>query len=53
MSSASSINCLFCNQPSRYTCPKCSIRYCSASCYKHTKHEECSEAFYKDEVCDS
>ncbi|KAK7092780.1 zinc finger HIT domain-containing protein 2-like isoform X1 [Littorina saxatilis] len=37
---------------SRYTCPRCNIRYCSLPCYKHKKHEGCSESFYKDWVMD-
>ncbi|VBB83182.1 Conserved hypothetical protein [Yarrowia lipolytica] len=35
--------CAFCDQESKYTCPKCQSRYCSLVCYKkqehHNKHE--------------
>ena len=44
------IRCLFCEQPSKYSCPQCSIRYCSVTCYKDRKHFECSENFYKQQV---
>ena len=39
---------LCCRQFSKYTCPKCSVRYCSTVCYKSEKHLQCSEPFYKN-----
>lgn len=36
--------------PSRYTCPRCNVTYCSLSCYRGVRHHSCSEAFYRDEV---
>ncbi|XP_051162234.1 zinc finger HIT domain-containing protein 2 [Leptopilina boulardi] len=43
--------CSICNEnPMQYTCPKCSINYCSLNCYKSEKHEACSELFYKNWV---
>ena len=42
--------CRVCRQTrSRYTCPRCDLRYCSAACYRHAAHAACSEAFYKHE----
>ena len=42
------MNCFFCETgSSSYKCPKCHLNYCSLDCYRSTKHEECSEAFYK------
>ena len=36
---------------SQYTCPKCNIGYCSLNCYRdQTKHLNCSENFYQDQV---
>ena len=35
---------------SKYTCPKCMLRYCGVDCYKSEKHRKCSEDFYKDNV---
>ncbi|XP_060079858.1 zinc finger HIT domain-containing protein 2-like [Ylistrum balloti] len=32
----------------KYTCPRCNVRYCSVECYKGEKHMDCSESFYKD-----
>ncbi|RKP13725.1 hypothetical protein BJ684DRAFT_9657, partial [Piptocephalis cylindrospora] len=34
----------------RYTCPRCHITYCTLKCFKSPSHQECSEAFYKDQV---
>ncbi|KAK6173976.1 hypothetical protein SNE40_017339 [Patella caerulea] len=43
--------CSIClKEKSRYTCPRCNIRYCSLPCYKDEKHLACSELFYKDWV---
>lgn len=32
----------------KYTCPRCSLPYCSVDCYKSTSHLDCSEGFYKE-----
>ncbi|KAK7487620.1 hypothetical protein BaRGS_00021170 [Batillaria attramentaria] len=41
--------CSICvNAEAQYTCPRCNIRYCSLSCYRHEKHQGCSESFYRD-----
>eukprot|EP00040_Diaphanoeca_grandis_P013371 m.67575 g.67575 ORF g.67575 m.67575 type:complete len:434 (+) comp23836_c0_seq1:309-1610(+) len=40
-------------QGSRYTCPRCKIRYCSLTCYKGERHAECSEGFYKEEFMEA
>lgn len=32
----------------KYSCPRCSIDYCSVSCYQSPHHIQCSEEFYKD-----
>ncbi|KAL5500280.1 hypothetical protein EMCRGX_G011811 [Ephydatia muelleri] len=37
-------------QLSRYTCPRCNVRYCSVACYRHERHLQCSESFYRDSV---
>ena len=43
--------CQLCEEKtSKYTCPKCNIRYCSLRCYKGNQHEACSELFYRDNV---
>ena len=34
--------------PSKYTCPRCQVQYCSSECYKSKTHAQCSELFYKD-----
>eukprot|EP00873_Tetraselmis_striata_P002436 jgi/Tetstr1/422700/TSEL_013498.t1 len=46
-SSAAGI-CRICSrQYSKYTCPRCNVRYCSLECYK--KHSErCTESFYRE-----
>ncbi|XP_011311884.1 zinc finger HIT domain-containing protein 2 [Fopius arisanus] len=50
---ASSNLCQICNStPPKYTCPRCSISYCSMNCYKSTSHLNCSEEFYKKWVED-
>ncbi len=42
--------CTVCKQQlSRYTCPRCLARYCSAACYK-LHGGRCTEAFYKEQV---
>nr|AAW24569.1 SJCHGC01179 protein [Schistosoma japonicum] len=50
--SASGINkpmvCGLCSKTSSYICPRCGINYCSLTCYRHIKHKDCSESFYKD-----
>lgn len=46
--------CAFCvRKVSKYTCPRCNVRYCSSSCYKSDKHSQCSELFYKDCVLEA
>ncbi|TPX38322.1 hypothetical protein SmJEL517_g00119 [Synchytrium microbalum] len=35
-------------QISRYTCPRCNLRYCTLTCYKSEKHADCTETFYKE-----
>jgi hypothetical protein len=44
--------CEICGEkPSAYTCPRCNLTYCSSVCYKdESKHLECSESFYRDQV---
>ncbi|GBC06352.1 hypothetical protein RclHR1_06790006 [Rhizophagus clarus] len=37
-------------QVSKYTCPRCDIKYCSLNCYKNEIHSHCTESFYKDNV---
>ena len=38
---------------SKYTCPRCNVKYCSLDCYRGRKHVKCSESFYKDCVMDA
>ena len=38
---------------SKYTCPRCNVKYCSVECYRGRKHVQCSETFYKKCVMDS
>ena len=46
---SSKILCSICLEKfSRYTCPRCNTPYCDVVCYKHEKHAECSELFYRD-----
>ncbi|KAK0176862.1 hypothetical protein PV328_000963 [Microctonus aethiopoides] len=48
-SSTSIQTCQLCSSnPPKYTCPRCSISYCSIECYKSTSHLDCSEEFYKE-----
>ena len=43
--------CQLCGlQPSRYSCPRCTVRYCSLSCYRSERHTQCTEAFARDGV---
>jgi len=43
--------CQICeDEASKYSCPRCSLRYCSVKCYQHQKHADCSEKFYKMQV---
>lgn len=45
------VKCDFCKaNKSKYTCPRCSLRYCGIECYKSPDHRKCSEDFYKDNV---
>ena len=38
-----------CNQQTpRYTCPQCSVNYCSSTCFKSAQHLSCSENFFKN-----
>lgn len=40
-----------CNSaPSKYSCPRCNILYCSLPCYKSEQHANCSESFYRENV---
>ncbi|CAG8752223.1 19890_t:CDS:2, partial [Racocetra persica] len=39
-------------EASKYTCPRCNLKYCSLNCYKHETHSECTETFYKDKIMD-
>lgn len=43
--------CSFCHRdPSRYTCPRCGLFYCSSKCYSSEKHGNCSQQFFKEWV---
>lgn len=45
------VKCGICtDEIARYTCSRCSKRYCSLKCYKSEIHQSCSEAFYEKEV---
>jgi hypothetical protein len=36
---------------SRYSCPTCSVPYCSVACFRsQQRHFQCSEAFYKSNI---
>ena len=52
MSEGSGIKCQIClNYPFKYTCPKCSLKYCSLKCYQNPKlHGDCLEKFSKQNV---
>lgn len=44
------VPCAVCKQQlSRYTCPRCLARYCTAACYKQ-HGVRCTEEFYKEQV---
>ena len=38
---------------SKYTCPRCNVKYCSLECYRSRKHSQCSESFYKQCVMET
>lgn len=38
---------------SKYTCPRCNVKYCSLECYRGRNHVKCSEMFYKSCVMES
>ena len=40
--------CKFCRGPRKFTCPRCSVDYCSLKCYQSPQHQDCSEMFYKE-----
>eukprot|EP00092_Neocalanus_flemingeri_P008095 GFUD01008735.1.p1 GENE.GFUD01008735.1~~GFUD01008735.1.p1 ORF type:complete len:361 (+),score=114.89 GFUD01008735.1:57-1139(+) len=40
--------CKFCSGPRKFTCPRCSVDYCSLKCYQSPAHQDCSEMFYKE-----
>lgn len=43
--------CRICGkQEGRYSCPRCSLLYCSLACYKDNGHVRCTESFYKRQV---
>ncbi|XP_060896083.1 zinc finger HIT domain-containing protein 2 [Labrus mixtus] len=43
--------CVLCKcKTSCYTCPRCSVHYCSLACYQSPDHSVCSEEFYKESV---
>uniref|UniRef100_A0A915IP91 HIT-type domain-containing protein n=1 Tax=Romanomermis culicivorax TaxID=13658 RepID=A0A915IP91_ROMCU len=48
------IKCYFCGkyQFLLNTCPKCNVSYCSRECYADKRHDQCSEAFYRECVVD-
>ncbi|KAL5970243.1 Zinc finger HIT domain-containing protein 2 [Taenia solium] len=47
------LTCKVCTSKSaRYTCPRCSINYCSLTCYRDRRHGKCSEEFYR-ECCEN
>ncbi|KAI9145561.1 hypothetical protein BKA69DRAFT_443824 [Paraphysoderma sedebokerense] len=39
-------------QISKYTCPRCNLKYCCLSCYKSDVHRNCTESFYQNVVMD-
>ena len=53
INSGANILCVLCTRlEAQYTCPKCSVPYCSLQCYRCPKHSECSEKFYQQNVRD-
>ncbi|CAO1419264.1 unnamed protein product [Diamesa tonsa] len=45
------MNCEICETSDfKYSCPRCSIKYCSLSCYQSQSHMQCTEEFYKEQV---
>jgi len=48
MSSTMMATCKFCRGPRKFTCPRCSVDYCSLKCYQSPQHQDCSEEFYKE-----
>ncbi len=45
----SQFTCSICTRnTASYSCPRCSINYCSLACYRDRRHEKCSEQFYKE-----
>eukprot|EP01080_Neovahlkampfia_damariscottae_P009083 gene9083-1178_t len=47
------IICTICKkQYTKYTCPKCNIKYCSLHCYK-SHSNECTETFYVERVLEN
>ena len=50
---AGALTCKVCvRRSARYTCPRCSINYCSLACYRDRRHGKCSERFYR-ECCEN
>eukprot|EP00698_Gefionella_okellyi_P016592 TRINITY_DN4757_c0_g1_i1.p1 TRINITY_DN4757_c0_g1~~TRINITY_DN4757_c0_g1_i1.p1 ORF type:complete len:425 (+),score=94.93 TRINITY_DN4757_c0_g1_i1:25-1299(+) len=42
--------CLICNKNSaQYTCPRCTVKYCSLACYK-SHSGRCTESFYQERI---
>ncbi|KAF9646230.1 hypothetical protein BDM02DRAFT_3100173 [Thelephora ganbajun] len=40
-----------CNrQFAKYACPQCNIPYCSLTCFRSERHNQCSEGFYRDQI---
>ena len=53
-SEVNSEKCQIClNYPSKYTCPKCKIKYCSLKCYSNELHSKCNEKFAKQNIDDN
>lgn len=52
LSSTAQRQCEICHKSkASYSCPRCNIGYCGLSCYRDTtKHLECSESFYEEQV---
>lgn len=47
--SIAQLTCKVCTKNSaKYTCPRCSINYCSLACYRDRRHGKCSERFYRE-----